>query len=189
MSEHAAMNPSVEVSRERYEAADTFSTYLETVEANRDLWHGVYDRVRVPDAAVDRVSQSVTSPRYLLALSEDWCGDAVNTLPVVARLAERVAGLEFRVVSRDENPDLMESHLTGESRASPVVMVLDENFEEMGWWGPRPSELQEWVLEEGLKMDSGERYKVARGWYARDRGLTTIRELCHILSRGACLGI
>jgi len=133
-------------------------------------------------------ARSIPGAWHLLALTEDWCGDAVNTLPAVARLAA-AAGWDLRAMSRDENPDLMESHLTGESQAIPVVMVLDEDLRELGWWGPRPSELQEWVLAEGMQMESGDRYKEARRWYARDRGLTTIRELCHILSRGACLGI
>jgi hypothetical protein len=171
---------------ERYAAAPSFTEYLESVDANRDLWHGVYQRARIPETAVDRVREAVPGPRHLLALSEDWCGDAVNTLPVVARLVEQVPGLDFRVLSRDENPDLMDAHLTGTSRSIPVVMVLDEEFNELGWWGPRPGELQAWVLSEGLQMASGERYKVARGWYARDRGLSTIRELCHIMSGEAC---
>jgi len=121
----------------------------------------------------------------LVALSEDWCGDAVNTLPVVARLAE-AAGWDLRVLSRDDNPDLMESHLTnGRSRSIPVVIVYDEQFREVGWWGPRPSELQTWVLSEGLAMPSPERYKVVRRWYAQDKGRTTLAELLEVFPRAA----
>jgi len=121
----------------------------------------------------------------LVALSEDWCGDAVNTLPVVARLAE-AAGWDLRVLSRDDNPDLMEAHLTnGRSRSIPVVIVYDEQFREVGWWGPRPSELQTWVLSEGLAMPSPERYKVVRRWYAQDKGRTTLAELLEVFPRAA----
>jgi hypothetical protein len=122
---------------------------------------------------------------YLVALSEDWCGDAVNTLPVIARLAEQ-AGWDLRILSRDANPDLMDAHLTnGRSRSIPVVIVYDEHFEEIGWWGPRPGEIQDWVLGEGLALPSPERYKVVRGWYARDRGRTTLRELLEVFARAA----
>lgn len=34
--------------RERYERTPTFEEYLEGVEKNRELWHGVYERVRLP---------------------------------------------------------------------------------------------------------------------------------------------
>jgi hypothetical protein len=166
--------------RQRFEEAPTFVEYLEGVEKNRDLWHEVYRRVRLAESAVAR-AKDLGGAWRLLALSEDWCGDAVNTLPVVARLSEE-AGWPFRVLGRDANPDLMDAHLTGgRSRSIPVVIVYDENFQEVGWWGPRPSQLQAWVRDEGLAMPSPERYKVIRRWYARDRGVATVDEVLDLM--------
>jgi hypothetical protein len=65
------------------------------------------------------------------------------------------------------------------------VIVYDEDFREVGWWGPRPGEIQEWVLSEGLAMPSPERYKVVRRWYAEDKGRTTLRELLEVLAIAA----
>ena len=65
------------------------------------------------------------------------------------------------------------------------MIVYDESFREIGWWGPRPSELQAWVLGDGLAMPSPERYKVVRRWYAKDRGRTTLDELLGVLRRAA----
>lgn len=175
------MNP---VNRERFEAAATFPEYLDLVEKNRELWHAVHDRVRIPDEVLDE-ARRMPGGWHLLALSEDWCGDAVNTLPVIARLAEE-AGWDMRVMGRDENPDLMDAHLTnGRSRSIPVVIVYDEAFNEIGWWGPRPGEIQSWVMSEGLSMPSPERYKVVRRWYARDRGKSTLSELLDIFAKAA----
>ncbi len=169
------------VNRERFEAALTFEQYLETVVKNRELWHGVHERVRLPDDLVEE-ARALPDGWHLLALSEDWCGDAVNTLPVLARLADE-AGWDFRVLGRDENLDIMDAHLTnGRSRSIPIVIVYDEAFEEVGWWGPRPAEIQSWVLSEGLSMPSPDRYKVVRRWYAKDRGRTTISELLDIVA-------
>src|SRR5690606_33724710 len=114
----------------------------------------------VPEAHVERVA-ALPGRWHLLVLSEDWCGDAANSIPVLARLAELAPNLELRLLSRDENPDLMDAHLTnGTARAIPVVMLLDEDFVERGWWGSRPAELQRWVVEEGLKMEPGPRYRL-----------------------------
>jgi hypothetical protein len=71
----------------------------------------------------------------------------------------------------------MDRHLTGTSRSIPVLILLNDNFNECGWWGPRPSELQKWVVEEGLELPKDERYKHVRTWYARDRGETTMQEI------------
>lgn len=169
---------------ERFHAAPDFRGYLEEVTENRDLWHGVYERVRLPDELV-AAARAVPGRWHLLALSEDWCGDAVNTLPVIARLAEE-AGWDLRVLSRDENPDLMDAHLTnGRSRSIPVVMVFDADYEEVAWWGPRPAEIQSWVMDEGLQLASPERYKVVRRWYAKDRGRSTVEELLELLHQPA----
>jgi hypothetical protein len=166
---------------ERFAGAPSFADYLAGVEKNRELWHAVYERARVPDELTARARALLVRPR-LLALSEDWCGDAVNTLPVIARFAE-AAGWELRVLGRDANPDLMEAHLTnGRSRSIPVVIAYDEAFREMGWWGPRPGPLQAWIQDEGLSLSSPERYKVVRRWYATDRGRTTLEELMGMLN-------
>ena len=194
---------SLTVSRDRYRSAPTFSEYLEGVEKLRELWHAVYERAEAPDDLVEE-ARSVPGPVRLLALSEDWCGDAVNTLPVIARLAERLPGWELRVLDRDDNPDLMDAHLTDGSRSIPVVMALVPDGEEaggsgsggtdgeggaarlreIGWWGPRPAELQRWMLGEGRELDGKERYKRARRWYARDGGRTTLDELLDAMGAG-----
>jgi hypothetical protein len=167
------------MNQERFDRASTFEQYLEGVVKNRELWHGVFERVRLPEDLA-AAAHAVSGDWHLVALSEDWCGDAVNTLPVIARFADE-AGWDLRVLSRDENSDLMDGHLTnGRSRSIPIVIVYDENFDEVGWWGPRPSEIQAWVMSEGLAMPSPERYKFVRRWYAKDHGRTALRELLDI---------
>ncbi|MGI9629266.1 MAG: thioredoxin family protein [Longimicrobiales bacterium] len=163
--------------KQRFESGLTFPAYLETVEKNADLWKGVYERATVPEE-LETAAREIPGSWHLLVLSEDWCGDAANILPVLARLTEAVPNLDLRVLSRDGNLDLMDAHLTnGKSRSIPVVMVLDEAFEERAWWGPRPSELQEWVMTEGLKLEPGPRYKHTRSVYARDKGRTILEEV------------
>src|SRR5690606_38678462 len=128
-----------------YETAMTLEQFIADARENQELWRDYYRRATVPDEIVERLRE-LPAPRYLLAIVEDWCGDAFNTVPYVARMAEAVPLLELRVVRRDENPDLMDRYLTGTSRAIPVVIVMDEEFRELGWWGSRPKELQTWFL-------------------------------------------
>ena len=168
--------------RERYESARSLRDFVESAEVNAELWRSLTRRAVAPEDLVARAR--ALPPRRLLVLLEDWCGDAVNTIPMLAALVDAVPQLELRVLERDANPDLMDAHLTGTSRSIPVVIVLDENFIERGWWGPRPAELQRWVLSpEAHAMDAGERYKEVRRWYARDRGRTTLLEVIELLER------
>ncbi len=139
------------------------------------LWQGVYNLARVPDWALNAVPSGAA--RKLLVIAEDWCGDASNTVPVVAKLVDAVPGLELRVILRDANPEVMDRYLTNGSRSIPVVIALDENYRELGHWGPRPTELQAWVMANRATMPKTELYPKVRKWYAKDRGETTLREV------------
>ena len=95
---------------------------------------------------------------------------------MVARLAEAVPGLAMRILPRDLYPAVMDQYLTNGSRSIPIVIGLDSDFRELGHWGPRPSELQAWVMA-NKAMEKAARYAEIRRWYARDKGVTTFREL------------
>jgi hypothetical protein len=71
----------------------------------------------------------------------------------------------------------MDRYLTNGSRSIPIVIALDAGFNELGHWGPRPRELQQWVMANRATMPKPERYRQVRRWYAEDRGQSTIREL------------
>ncbi|HET7632338.1 MAG TPA: thioredoxin family protein [Gemmatimonadaceae bacterium] len=172
-----------ELDAARWDSAPTFSQWLPTATDHPELWQAVYDHARVPDDILARAA-SLGGPWHLAVLSEDWCGDAVNSVPVIQRLVERVPGLDLRVLGRDANPDIMDAHLTGTSRSIPVVMLLDAGLRELGSWGPRPAELQAWVLGPGRAMPSADRYKEVRRWYARDHGRTTLDEVVTMLEHG-----
>lgn len=167
--------------RARFETALTFEQFVAGANKNQELWRGIYRLAQVPPDLVGRVA-ALPAPRHLLILVEDWCGDAVNTVPPIVRLAEQAGTIDVRLLGRDANPDIMDAHLTTGSRSIPVVMVLDEQYIERGWWGPRPTELQNWVMRVGMQMPSPERYHEIRTWYARDHGRTTLQEVVALIA-------
>jgi hypothetical protein len=174
------------ISERRYRDAELFEGFLARVEKNADLWRAVYQRARIPDETLARVTQ-LGRFWHLLVLSEDWCGDAVNIVPVVARMAELSPNLDLRLLARDENLDLIDAHLTGASRSIPVVILLDDEFRECAWWGPRPKELQTWVLGEGQLLPKTDRYREVRRWYATDKGASVLSEIVGFLEN-SCAG-
>lgn len=160
--------------------AVTFDEFVAGSIQHKGLWEGVYRLARLPD--VGRIQLPAGSARKLLVLAEDWCGDAANTVPVLAKWAEQTPGFELRILRRDEHPDVMDRYLTSGSRSIPIVIVLDEKSRELAHWGPRPTELQSFVMENRVKVPTSELYPQTRRWYAKDHGETAIRE---ILAAGA----
>lgn len=153
----------------------TYETFVAESTEHCNLWEGLYTIARVPDWALAAVPADAGIK--LLVIAEDWCGDASNTVPVVAKLATAAPGLELRVLRRDEHPELMDRYLTNGSRSIPIVVALDRDYRELGHWGPRPTTLQAWVMENKGAMPKSELYPKVRAWYARDRGETTLREV------------
>ena len=168
---------------QRFNAGASFADFLTRPHQYTDLWNALYKRAIVPENLVAR-AQRIQKPWHLLVLSEDWCGDSINILPLVAKLTDAVPSIDLRILGRDANPDLMDAHLTGKSRSIPVMMLLDENYVERGSWGPRPRPLQEWVMAH-MELPKSDRYKEVRTWYARDHGVTSLTEILDMIDRAA----
>jgi hypothetical protein len=161
--------------RALWDGAMTYHQFIDASTEHKGLWEAVHRLARIPEWA--RSAGPVEGHRHLLAIVEDWCGDASNTIPVLARWAEEVPGIDMRMVRRDEHPELMDLYLTNGTRSIPIVIALDEEFRELGHWGPRPVDLQVWVMVNRPTTPKAELYPQIRRWYAKDHGESTIREV------------
>ena len=117
--------------------------------------------------------------RYWLVISEFWCGDAAQIMPVIEALTIATdGGLETRVVFRDEHPSLMDAFLTNGSRSVPKIIQLNDQFEVLGSWGPRPKAAQELVVQLKSNPETAGNYSEwLHKWYADDHQRTTQKEL------------
>jgi hypothetical protein len=79
----------------------------------------------------------------------------------------------------------MDRYLTNAARSVPIVIVLDGSNRELGHWGPRPTELQAWVLANRDLIPKQELYPQVRRWYARDRGVSTLCEIATVAGLAA----
>src|SRR5258708_38830316 len=78
-----------------------------------------------------------------LVLTEGWCGDAAQSLPVMQALAQLNPLIRLRTLLRDENLELMDQYLTnGVSRSIPKLFAMDTySLTVLFTWSPRPATL------------------------------------------------
>lgn len=169
-----------QISPERYHAAKSFEQFVESAVELKDLWKNTARRVQVDPKFVERINK-VPGRYKLLALTEDWCLDAVSSVSPVARLAAESSNIEFRLLERDQNLDIMDAHLTNGGRSIPVVILFDESFNELAWWGPRPEELQNWYMETGRHEPMETRYRDVRAWYLKDKSQSTLNDIVSMI--------
>lgn len=143
------------------------------------------DKTYVPSDKIVKQIQTISSPVMWVMIVESWCGDAAQNIPIIAKLASLNPHIELMIILRDENPDIMDLHLTNGSRSIPKLIILDPVFKNLlKEWGPRPAAIQKMVKEYKLanpEVTHDEFVKNLHLWYARDKGLSLEQDLLSLL--------
>lgn len=174
---------------DEWDAAITWDEYLAGVKKHADLWHHHAENAAVDEITAGRLAD-LPGPRRVLVLTEDWCGDAVRTVPTIVAACEAAPNVEVRILDITNLPEVIDRHLSKGGRAIPVAIVQDGDGHDLGWWGPRPAPLQSMlrrqIVEQGrpTKETMGKFYAPIMGWYKRDGGKTTLEEIALLLERG-----
>lgn len=139
---------------------------------------------KLPDATISKIKQ-VTAKVTWLVLTESWCGDAAQSMPVMQKFAEQNSNINVKVILRDENLELMNHFLYNNTLSIPRLIAFNEDTQEViGDWGPRPSKLTKIV--ENFKAKNGsltpEFKQELQVWYNKDKGNTIIEDLTQLLA-------
>jgi len=127
--------------------------------------------------------ESIKSPIQWIVITEGWCGDAAQNLPIINKLAELNKNITLKIVLRDKNEDLMNRFLTNGGKAIPKLIHIENDFSKLESWGPRPSVATEMVNDFKLKNGSltPEFKKDLQIWYNKDKGESTIQDMLSFL--------
>lgn len=135
------------------------------------------------NAATQNSLDNLNKDFTFLVIAEGWCGDAAQILPVINKVAEASDNIDFKIVLRDENEDLMNQYLTNGSKSIPKVLILDQENNVLDSWGPRPAVASKMVVD--YKAQNGsldeEFKKNLQIWYNKDKGNNTQNELVGLL--------
>lgn len=139
------------------------------------------DKKTVISEEANSLLQEIKQPLIWLVITEGWCGDAAQILPVIAKLADSNSNIELRHILRDEHLDIMDAFLTNGGRSIPKLIALDaESLKVLGSWGPRPELPQQMVMNSKKTAESisdkksqkeylDEVKKEVQLWYHRDK--------------------
>jgi len=121
-----------------------------------------------------------------LIITESWCGDAAQTMPMMDKIAQASQGkIQVKVVLRDENLELMDAFLTNGARSIAKLIAIDNRSGKIiGEWGPRPSiatqMVQDYKAEHGkLTPEFKQDLQV---WYNKDKGRNATEDLLELIN-------
>ena len=140
--------------------------------------------IKVSENAVNAI-KSFNKKTTWLVITESWCGDAAHIMPVINKVAQLNANIDYKVVLRDENDALMQQFLTNGGKAIPKLIMIDEETQEVvNTFGPRPTVATNLVND--YKAEHGkltpEFKEDLQRWYNKDKGQSTIEDLVNLLS-------
>ena len=120
-----------------------------------------------------------------LVISEGWCGDAAQILPVIYKMAQQSEKIDLRIVFRDENDALMNLFLTNGTKSIPKLIILDTTTKEvLADFGPRPKGAKQLILD--YKTKHGIVDETAKTdlqlWYLHDKGWSTQEEILNLIA-------
>lgn len=128
---------------------------------------------------------TIDQPIKFLLITETWCGDAANSVPVIGRIASRYDKISLSLVLRDENLILMDRFLTNGGRSIPKLVILNNDLEVLETWGPRPARAQElymnWKTDEHRSSFHDFHIRLQK-WYNEDKSQSLQKELASKLA-------
>jgi hypothetical protein len=130
-------------------------------------------------------ARGVSRKMIWLTITEGWCGDAAQNIPIIEKIAAENSNIETRYVLRDENLELMDKYLTNGGRAIPKLICLDaESLEEIGVWGSRPNIADDYFREmKAQGMEKPEMMEKMQRWYLQNGEQAIQNEFENLLSK------
>ncbi|MED5208132.1 MAG: thioredoxin family protein, partial [Chloroflexota bacterium] len=130
------------VTPERYAQGFNYPDYMDQIKVNKARFEGFYDGLTLSAEDVSffkELSQRPNGPAKMMVIGEDWCGDVVRGLPVLARVAE-AAGIPISIFPRDSHMDIMNEYLNrGEFLSIPVAVFYTTDHKYICHWIERPA--------------------------------------------------
>ena len=135
-----------------------------------------------PDPVFEKLISGMKTTITWIIITEQWCGDAAQTLPLFYKLEEMSQGkITLKLIYRDQHPELIDRFLTNGGRSIPKLIQLNEQLQITGTWGPRPSPAQNLVQE--IRSEGKPHNDALHAWYAQDRYKTLQEEVIELLEQ------
>lgn len=140
-------------------------------------------KVAISEELRNAITQ-ITIPQTWYILTEAWCGDAAQNVPVLAAAASNNPDITIKLLLRDENPLLMDAYLTNGGRSIPKLIAVDGDFNELFTWGPRPEGANALMLQQKAEPTKTlqEFVEDMQRWYIADKTESIQKELEEILA-------
>ncbi len=165
----------IAMTEDRFLSGFTWPDYVAQMRVNRERTSQLFEEITLSPDDRRAFTQAVAKhggQLRVVALAEDWCGDAVVNLPLIARLEAELTDMDLRLFVRSADPDLAQAYADGGITSIPVLSFFDANWNEVCRWVERSAaahrQVEAWMAArpEALALRQSNRPKDQRAYRA-----------------------
>jgi hypothetical protein len=152
--------------------------YLSYLKLNYKRFERLIKTYEPSDEVINAFARLTFQPK-LYIITEPWCGDAAQSVPVFIKIWEKLNYSNITFILRDKNPEIMNLYLTdGNKRSIPIAIFEKPDGSDWFHWGPRPHKAQVIFDEIRKQSDRPEyAYEALQTFYNEDKGRSIEEEL------------
>lgn len=134
------------------------------------------------ESEAERLIGQLEKGQVWLVITEGWCGDAAQNIPVIEKLAAANDHIETRYILRDQHPELIDQFLTNGTRSIPVLIAIDTaTYNVLGRWSSRPRKAQDYFTAlKSQGLDKPAINEKLQRWYNDDKGRSLQLEIAEL---------
>lgn len=138
---------------QRWRAGLTLDQYVRTMHHKQDAMRRRLQEVTLQPLERNFFSNLEGKIRVLV-MTEDWCGDSLMNLPILAKIVRATPRMEMRIFIRSQFAELEGYFASREIHSIPVFAFLDHHYNMIGTWIERPQAAQ--ILDQQWYADHPE---------------------------------
>lgn len=164
-----------------YDRGQRFSDFLAAAKARREGWLRLADSAQIAESLLAR-ARAVGGTWRLLVIAIDACGDSMNSVPYLAKLASQVPGMDLRIVLPKDGRAVQEAHKSVDGRnATPTIVLLDADGRDRGCVVELPRQIRMWAHSVRGKVSSDSLHVGIRLFYAANKGEAIVTEAIEMM--------
>ena len=126
-----------------------------------------------------------SEPQVWVLLTEVWCGDAAQSVPYIAKIAEANPHISLYIYLRDEHTALMDMYLRNGGRAIPMLISISADTFEEHWHSRARTQSTQAMVQAYKDHPQGEFkdfVEKLHAWYTQNKGVELQEEIVQLIS-------
>jgi hypothetical protein len=118
--------------------AITYTNFVKKARENIELMKARYDDLQLNETDLETL-RSIQNNIKILVIGTERCNDTAGNIPILAKIESASTKIQLRILDADTNIEFHQQYKVNGKRKTPVVLFLNNEFEELCRWVERPN--------------------------------------------------